>query len=516
MGTRALKSNAIMSIKVVFFLTLVLSLSLNINISSASASDIMITEPVSNPSITSETFLNSDKTETVPPDDTSHVDIESEMFSRTAEFDLMFDRLSLPWTRNDYLPAYKAALDSDLKMLKLISSLGINLDKTDLKTGETPLHAACRRGNIKIFNFILTKVKNKAPLNRAGSTPFHVAVSQGNYDLVLKMLRYGNAFKCRQPDYKGRTPIMTAALNYHENIFRIFKGTGEDCLHKDNSNRSLISLLAPENPCYGSVFDRLISRLAMDREDTIRFLAADISFLLRDQAVINGKARAYEILEKLGVSMEEMIQTPQAHLSNPLMAILESKDYPLYQSLKNNPEINFDINSLNEFDPKFSFFDRCLQSCSPDSVEYLIINENPKPKFDICCIEAAFLGDRVNNFKILQSNYDLSSSVSDEFELICLAGSMKANDIFRYLIDRHRERERELFCQAAVEICSTGSIDSIMNLFINFVPEFNNCSLPEFEEMSSNIYENFNTVQFIEMEKHLNRFKLTKLEKFRK
>lgn len=130
---------------------------------------------------------------------------------------------SLPLTYDDYLPAYKAALKSDLKKLKIMARMNINFDEVDPKTGETPLHAACRRGNVEVFRYICSRIKNFAPLNRNGRTPFSTAVSHGNREIVFMMLGYCTEFNCRDPDNYGRTPTMIAGIEGHKDIFLLLK-----------------------------------------------------------------------------------------------------------------------------------------------------------------------------------------------------------------------------------------------------------------------------------------------------
>ncbi len=212
--------------------------------------------------------------------------IDRKLFERTAKFDRKYSALSLPWTENDYLPAYEAALRSDLIALKFIKeSFNIPLDKMDLKTGELPLHAAYRVGNHEVIDYITFNTENNvAPVSRSGMTPFHSAVAHGNHQLVAWMLRLNSMkqaiFKMNLPDNEGRSPLMTAALNGNVKIFKMLKyATSQDYLQKDISGRSLLSLLTLDNPIYGEIIGYLEKDLEKGRNRIARKIADDISFL---------------------------------------------------------------------------------------------------------------------------------------------------------------------------------------------------------------------------------------------
>lgn len=411
--------------------------------------------------------------------------IDRYLFEKNRKHQAKVDFFSLPWTKDHYLPAYKAAMNSNMNLLKRIARYNVNFDKADLKTGEYPLHAAYRRGDFDIINFIQSKVKgNCAPLNRAGNTPFHVAVTEGNEELIAAILRTGNLerYKINQPNNYGRIPIMTAALNHHATIFKMLKvAAHQDYLHKDKNGRSLVSLLGPENPVYKPVLSYLALDLEKDRAELIRKIASDISFLFREKSVIDGKRRAMEILNRLGISLEEMITTPQKHESNLLMAILDSNDFVLYRQFRNDPIFKFDINAPNDYDDH-SFFDRCVELAHVSSVEYLIQHENPI--VTMSSFESVFKTDRVQVLKLLPKPADING-----FSLIIRAGQEMANKCFKYLLRQHMRNGafvngNNLFCKAAVRICENGNVSSIKNIFDNFEVAMRTCSIDEILQMN--------------------------------
>lgn len=382
---------------------------------------------------------------------------------------------SLPFASGDYLPVYKAALRTDLKKLHRIAERSVSFECYDSKTGETPLHAACRRGNVEVFKFICSRFRDMnsfAALDRTGRTPFSVAVSSGNTELVLMMLRHGSLFKCDLPDKYGRTPIMYAGLNGRHSIFNILKSIGKNHLDRENSGRTLLSLILPSNPIFETLI-RLISRSMKDnREKIIRTIAADISFIYENDD-LGGKEQVDRILARFGISVEEFIVTPQAHKYNLINSVLRSKDYVVYSRLRHVPGSSFDINSPNDYD-EHSFFERCLQYASFDVINYLLSNDDCD--FNEKSLVAVFEADRKAVLDHLLENYPERIPVNRPVALISKAGIYKANKCFKYLLKRFwHNRGIDIFCKASVQICRSRDAGSIMNLFDNFAVGLSKC-----------------------------------------
>jgi ankyrin repeat protein len=382
---------------------------------------------------------------------------------------------SLPFASGDYLPVYKAALRSDLKKLYRIAERNVSFECYDSKTGETPLHAACRRGNVEVFKFICSRFRDMssfAALDRTGRTPFSVAVSSGNSELVLMMLRHCSLFKCDLPDKYGRTPIMYAGLNGRYPIFNILKSIGKNYLHRENSGRTLLSLILPSNPIFKTLIGLISRSMKENREKTIRTIAADIS-IIYEHDDLGGKEQVDIILASFGISIEEFILTPQAHRYNPINAVLRSKDYVVYWKLRHLPGSGFDINSPNDFD-KHSFFERCLQYSSFDVINYLLSNDICD--FNLNSLITIFETDRKAVLDYLLENYPELISVNRPVALISKAGIYEANKCFKYLLKRFwHNRGIDIFCKASVQICRSRNAGSIINLFDHFAVGLSKC-----------------------------------------
>ena len=77
----------------------------------------------------------------------------------------------------------------------------------------TPLHDACRRGNVDLLEECL---ENNIPVNatdHAGNTPLHWAAHAGNIDCMRKLINTcGNVLKYSTKNRLGDTPLHMAAF----------------------------------------------------------------------------------------------------------------------------------------------------------------------------------------------------------------------------------------------------------------------------------------------------------------
>lgn len=105
----------------------------------------------------------------------------------------------------------------------------------------SPIHDACRRGNLDLLEECLL---NKVPLNcpdRAGNTPAHWAAHSGNVDCLRRLLEVGGPLvKVTQTNRLGETPLHLAASRGHPEVVRALRqvvdpGAVEEYLHCRNN-----------------------------------------------------------------------------------------------------------------------------------------------------------------------------------------------------------------------------------------------------------------------------------------
>lgn len=413
----------------------------------------------------------------------------NEILSCMSEYDL----LSLPLTDDDYLPAYVAARNADISTLQKIVGYRISLDTFDRITGETPLHGAVRTGEWKAIKFVLANTKNWNPRNRGGRTPFSVAVITGPVKVVRKMLRLHEYIDVFARDNNGNSPIILAGLNYNLEVFELLRANGHDILDKNNSERSLLTLLRNDSPVHQLIMNLLRTEAQTDKHSVIRKIAPELGLVYREDKY-GGRNLVMSLLHELGISLFEMISAPQAQSTNLLMAILERKEYGLYKKLRGGFDINDSRNSA-EFD-QFSFFNNCLMYASREIIDYILKNDTPI--IDIHSFEAIFSEDRIGILEMIEAVRGFGLYV-DGTNILVPAALVKANECFKHLglkfykvyasnNLKSSETGTTFFCEAAVQITAQAeNADTVMNLFNTFPKAMRTCSASELLQMNRNI-----------------------------
>lgn len=384
--------------------------------------------------------------------------------------------------------AYKAALELNLEDLKVFANENVSFDIFDRKSGETPLHAASRRGDVEIFKFIASKVKNLNPINRMGRSPFAVSIIFGNSDLAYFMIKASRLFDLETVDLDGRTPLMLAGLYERSIIFSVLMYRGHDLLVRDNSGRSLLTLLPPTHSMYKKFIFFVKNRCLKDKAGVIRRIAPEITTLYR-----NGESsRVFELLSELSLSLSDLVSVPQYQSYNLLRAILDMKEYTLYRSIVDDETVKFDINDSEASLPydEFSFFDRFLQCGTLEAINYLL--KFDKPTITIRSFVSIFKYDRLKVFKLIETAG--SKFHVKPVKLLVRAGLERANKCFSYLKSKFSNPNfthlefTNIFCEAACKISHKAKdINVIKNLLETFSKELETCSSDEIDFMKNNI-----------------------------
>ncbi|XP_067005657.2 BRCA1-associated RING domain protein 1 isoform X2 [Anabrus simplex] len=108
------------------------------------------------------------------------------------------------------------------------------------KKGETPLHVACIKGDIKRIEELLEAGASPCTKDNAGWTPLHEAVSKGYKDIVQLLLENG-AF-VNAPGLYNNTPLHDAVIHQRLDILPLLLAYGADpdvCNIEGNSARNL-------------------------------------------------------------------------------------------------------------------------------------------------------------------------------------------------------------------------------------------------------------------------------------
>lgn len=164
---------------------------------------------------------------------------------------------------------HESAKRGDLISVKELVSKDPALVKSEDKYVRTPLHWACRYGNIEMASYLIEKgsqidaqdesantpahlaalfnrkdvlnllISNKADLNKVNKnncTPLHLAAQCGSLDAIDILIANNAQIDCK--DENGDTPLFLGALYYHDSVveYLIKKGAGLNV--KNNSGQT--------------------------------------------------------------------------------------------------------------------------------------------------------------------------------------------------------------------------------------------------------------------------------------
>ena len=127
-------------------------------------------------------------------------------------------------------PLHCACKNGDLNMIEILLKGGTNIDQKD-SSGKTPLHHACEKGHLIAVELLL---ENKASVDLAdenGASPLHFACGLG-HDAIVKILLKNNANK-DDIDLIGQTPLHQACMGNHLSTIELLYSEGASLLEID-------------------------------------------------------------------------------------------------------------------------------------------------------------------------------------------------------------------------------------------------------------------------------------------
>lgn len=126
-----------------------------------------------------------------------------------------------------------------VKCIELIYCSGGSLAAAD-KSGDTPLHKACREKNLSAVKFLIESGADVNARNLKQDTPLHVAVNAGD-DAIVKYLLKCDGVDKNATNHKGRTPIHKAAKCNNFNLARLLFNAGVEVSKVDKDNCTIMN-----------------------------------------------------------------------------------------------------------------------------------------------------------------------------------------------------------------------------------------------------------------------------------
>ena len=136
---------------------------------------------------------------------------------------------------------FMATYEGDLEQIKLLLSMGAEINARGFGRSLTPLHLSIEQKHFQIAKFLL---ENGAAINtrdNRGNTPLHTAAYYGNIDIISELLQHGADIEAKND--KGETPIFSAVRSGRLDIVKFLVSKNAD-INVENNDRTRIFDLA--------------------------------------------------------------------------------------------------------------------------------------------------------------------------------------------------------------------------------------------------------------------------------
>jgi len=138
-----------------------------------------------------------------------------------------------------YTLLHKAVNNNDIEQVRFLLNKGLNINLTDIWSGETPLHVAVKKNNSAMVKFLFEvganpNVKNKkmTPLvlfnnpKEITETPLHYAARNNNLEIAKILLDNGAAIDMQNEN--GNTALHLAVLENNPEMVNFLLSSGAD------------------------------------------------------------------------------------------------------------------------------------------------------------------------------------------------------------------------------------------------------------------------------------------------
>lgn len=140
------------------------------------------------------------------------------------------------------LETVKAIRGNNLDLLRQLWRSGKSMDACN-QFGESILHMACRRGYVKVVEFLLLEVKVRTDrCDDFGRNPFHDALwtPTPNFDVMNLLIDYANPSLLLTEDVRGNTPFAYARKDHSEQWISFLEKRGETLVDRIRGGGSAV------------------------------------------------------------------------------------------------------------------------------------------------------------------------------------------------------------------------------------------------------------------------------------
>lgn len=171
------------------------------------------------------------------------------------------------------------------------------------EVGDTPLHEACIKGDLKRVKSLLSQGHEVNPRDNAGWIPLHEACNHGHYAIVECLLENGADVNNR--GLKGMTPLHDAATNGHFTIMRLLIRYGANVISLTDGGETVMS-------CLNDYRQRNYSEMSNNELSEYRQMKAELLNLM-DKCGYN----LMEVKNKTGSSRSNISSSTESVLLKP-------------------------------------------------------------------------------------------------------------------------------------------------------------------------------------------------------
>lgn len=109
------------------------------------------------------------------------------------------------------------------------------------EVGDTPLHEACIKGDLKRVKMLISQGHEVNPRDNAGWIPLHEACNHGHFEVAQHLIEHGADVSNR--GLKGMSPLHDAATNGHYEIMRLLMRNGANVIALTDTGETVLSCL---------------------------------------------------------------------------------------------------------------------------------------------------------------------------------------------------------------------------------------------------------------------------------
>ena len=166
---------------------------------------------------------------------------------------------------------YHAIYRGDLAGVNEALRNGANLDTSAVESGESPLHAASRHGNLAIVKVLLDAGANTKIGDRYGRTALHDACAfYGNLEVVKELVQRGADIFAKTSN-QGGTPFDLAVLHPRKNVVEYLLQHYREKIFESEGRRSLLTILKQGDFSPGTSVDALQIGKGQHRSTFVHF-----------------------------------------------------------------------------------------------------------------------------------------------------------------------------------------------------------------------------------------------------